>query len=159
MIVVSDATCLIGLSKIGYLYLLKEMFEKVYIPEEVYKETVVQGKGRLGANEVKDADWIKVKPIKDRLAAGLLEANLSRGEAEVIILAKESNADLVILDEKKARNIAIMNNLNVGGTLGILREAKLEGRIDSVLSAVNRLRETRFWIDDRIYQQILEEER
>lgn len=159
MIVVSDATCLIGLSKIGYLYLLKEMFEKVYIPEEVYKETVIQGKGRWGANEVKDADWIKVKPIKDRLAAGLLEANLSRGEAEVIILAKESNADLVILDEKKARNIAIMNNLNVGGTLGILREAKLEGRIDSVLSAVNRLRETRFWIDDRIYQQILEEER
>ena len=46
MIVVSDSTILIGLVKIGELDLLKEIFSKVYIPEEVFKEVVERGKGK-----------------------------------------------------------------------------------------------------------------
>lgn len=41
MIIVSNAACLIGLSRIGYLNLLKEMFGEIYIPDAVYKETVI----------------------------------------------------------------------------------------------------------------------
>lgn len=158
MIVVSNATCLIGLSKIGFLYLLKEMFGEVYISEAVYKETVVQGEGKLGADEIKNANWIKTKQIKNKLAAELLEVNISSGEAETIVLAKELSADLLILDEKEARYIAIINNLNVVGTLNVLKKARLEGKINSIISAIDRLREARFWIDERLYQQILKEE-
>lgn len=43
MIVVSDSTNMIGLVKIGKLDLLKEIFFKVYIPEEVFKEVVERG--------------------------------------------------------------------------------------------------------------------
>ncbi|MDL1980683.1 MAG: hypothetical protein LWX02_04265 [Deltaproteobacteria bacterium] len=48
MIVVSDSTILIGLVKIGKLDLLKEIFSKVFIPEEVFKEVVERGKGKSG---------------------------------------------------------------------------------------------------------------
>jgi predicted nucleic acid-binding protein len=159
MIVVSDATCLIGLSKIDYLYLLMDMFKVIYIPEAVYKETVIQGEDKLGVSKIKSAEWIKPNPIEDKLAVELLEANLSRGEAETIVLAKEMKAGLVILDEKEARKIAIISNLNVVGTLGILRQARSEGRIDDIIAVVDRLREVKFWIADKLYQQILEEEK
>ena len=46
MIVISDSTILIGLVKIGKLDLLKEIFSKVYISEEVFKEVVERGKGK-----------------------------------------------------------------------------------------------------------------
>ncbi len=46
MIVVSDSTILIGLVKIGKLDLLKEIFSRVFIPEEVFKEVVERGKGK-----------------------------------------------------------------------------------------------------------------
>ncbi len=48
MIVVSDSTILIGLVKIGKLDLLKEIFFKVYIPEEVFKEVVERAKENPG---------------------------------------------------------------------------------------------------------------
>ena len=38
MIVVADSTVLIGLAKLGRLTLMKEIFSKVTIPEEVYPE-------------------------------------------------------------------------------------------------------------------------
>ena len=55
MIVVSDSTILIGLVKIGKLDLLKEIFFKVYIPEEVFKEVVERGKEKPGSKVIKEA--------------------------------------------------------------------------------------------------------
>jgi predicted nucleic acid-binding protein len=39
MIVVSDSTILIGLVKIGKLDLLRAIFAKIFIPEEVFNPT------------------------------------------------------------------------------------------------------------------------
>jgi predicted nucleic acid-binding protein len=151
---------LIGLSKIDYLHLLMDMFKVIYIPEAVYKKTVIQGEDKLGVNEIKSAEWIKPNPIEDKLAVELLEVNLSRGEAETIVLAKEMKADLVILDEKEARKIAIISNLNVVGTLGILRQARSEGRIDDIIAVVDRLgkqfgfKDEREFIKDAVNEKI-----
>lgn len=49
MIVVSNATVLIGLAKIGKLDLLPRIFPKVYIPEEVFKELVPERSKKPGA--------------------------------------------------------------------------------------------------------------
>ena len=62
MIVVSDSTILIGLVKIGKLDLLKEIFSKLYIPEEVFKEVVERGKGKPGSKVIKESTWIESKP-------------------------------------------------------------------------------------------------
>ncbi len=55
MIVVTDSTVLIGLAKIGKLDLLRKIFSKVYIPQEVFKELVEKGKGKPGPQLVKEA--------------------------------------------------------------------------------------------------------
>jgi hypothetical protein len=48
VIVVSDSTILIGLAKIGQLYLLKEVFHKIYVPEEVFREVTERGLNKPG---------------------------------------------------------------------------------------------------------------
>lgn len=58
MIVVSDATPLIALAKIGQLRLLQELFGGILIPRMVYDEVVTNSSGRPGADEIRLAEWI-----------------------------------------------------------------------------------------------------
>lgn len=50
---VVNSTPLIGLSILGKLTLLQELFDQVLIPESVYQEVAVHGAGKIGAEEVK----------------------------------------------------------------------------------------------------------
>lgn len=59
--IVSNSTPLIALSKIGRLELLKEYFNEIHIPHEVYEEVVTQGGVLFGAMEIK-----KCRMDKDR---------------------------------------------------------------------------------------------
>ncbi len=58
--VVSNASPLIGLSRINQLHLLKKLWEKIVIPDAVYKEAVTDGAGKFGAKSISEAcqDWI-----------------------------------------------------------------------------------------------------
>jgi len=49
VIVVSNSSCLIGLSRIKKLNLLEELFGKVFVSQEVYNDIVIKGKSRPGA--------------------------------------------------------------------------------------------------------------
>ncbi|MGD2088198.1 MAG: hypothetical protein PVH61_18620 [Candidatus Aminicenantes bacterium] len=55
--------------------------------------------------------------------------DLDKGEAETIILAEELQADIVLIDEKFARNFAEIRGLKLSGSLGVLLEAKNRGII------------------------------
>jgi len=59
-------------------------------------------------------------------------STLDKGESEVIILSKELKANLVIIDELSARKIAMMMNLPLIGTVGLLIFAKEKGLIEKV---------------------------
>ena len=97
MTVVSDSTTLISLAKIGQFELLGDLFTEIIIPASVYEEVVNKGKGRQGQQQVKNSSWIRLKPVKNRLAVQALKTVLGEGEAEAIVLAKEENADIVLL--------------------------------------------------------------
>ena len=139
MIVVSDSTILIGLVKIGKLDLLKEIFSKVFIPEEVFKEVVERGKGKPGSKVIKEAAWIKAKPVKDKIQVAFLLGSLEKGEAEVLVLARELEADLILLDEEKARKSAVIAGFEIMGLLGLFILAKKLGLIHEVRPLVEEL--------------------
>ncbi len=155
MIVVSDSTILIGLAKIGKLDLLKEIFSKVYIPEEVFKEVVERGKGKPGSKVIKEAAWIELKPVKDEIQVALLLGSLEKGEAEVLVLAKELNADLILLDEEKARKSAAIAGFEIMGLLGLFILAKNLGLIHEVRPLVDKLMINKFRISDKIIEKTL----
>lgn len=127
--VVVNATPIIALSLIGSIDLLRQLYVEILIPPAVHAEVLSGGIERAGMLELKQASWIRDTPLQSPRSADLL-VDLARGEAEVLVLALEQQADMVILDERLARRHAQRLGIPVTGTLGVLLRAKqrqLEG--------------------------------
>jgi uncharacterized protein len=155
VIVVCDSTILIGLSKIGRLDLLREVFSRISVPQEVFHEVGKKGEGKPGSKSIKDTDWIEIIPVKDTTQVDLLMLSLDRGEAEVLALAKQLRADLILVDEEKARKSAVLAGYDVMGLLGLFILAKKFGLIDQVRPLIGELRRNKFRISDRIVSETL----
>ena len=55
------------------------------------------------------------------------------------MLAKEANADLLLIDEKLGRQVALREGVRIAGLVGLAVEAKHRGLIDSVRELLRRL--------------------
>jgi len=157
--VVSDTSALIGLVQINLFEILKEIFLEIYIPSAVYHEVVVKGKGKTGADEIKAAvsnGWLMKTSVLDDLAVNALLTNINKGEAEVIILAKELKLDYALIDEKIARNIAKLMSVKTIGVIGVINMAVMAGISINKKSAVDQLRNVGFRISEKLYRKILE---
>ena len=157
MKVVSDSTILIGLARIEKTNLLKEIFQDIYIPEAVFKEVADDGKLRAEAKTVREAEWIIKKQIVDYTQANFLMTVLEKGEAEVLVLAKEMQADLLLLDEEKARKSAVRAGFKVMGLIGILIVAKRLGLITNIRTYIEKLQREKFRISDKIVNMALKQ--
>ena len=97
----------------------------------------VAGRGLPGAGEVRNALWIDVVPQRSPTDP-LLEAacqGLGAGERGAILLAKSLPADLVLLDESKARRIARAAGLAIVGCLGVLEAGARRGLVPDLRQA------------------------
>jgi uncharacterized protein len=155
VIVVADSTVLIGLAKLGKLTLLKEIFLKVSVPEEVFKEVVERGQGKSGSRLIKESRWIEIQTVKDKTLVSFLMGSLERGEAEVLALAGELRADLILVDEEKARKSALIAGFNVMGLLGLLVLAKNLDLIDEIKPLIDELLAKKFRISDKVIEEAL----
>jgi predicted nucleic acid-binding protein len=156
MIVVSDTSPIVNLATIGRLDLLRQLFGRVVIPQSVYEEIAVAGAGQPGAAEVRQFDWIETKQVANRTAVASLQLELDDGEAEAIALAVEIEADLILLDERKGREIASRLGLKAIGLLGVVVEAKQRGLIVAAKPVVDELiHKAGFWIGQDLYDYIL----
>ena len=104
-IVIVNATPIISLALIGKLDLLRLLYGTVLTPPAVQAEILAGGIKNIGVLEMQQSNWIRVTSLQDPRRADLL-SDLDRGEAEVIALALELNANLVIIDERLARRHA-----------------------------------------------------
>jgi len=137
---VSNSSVLISLSTIGRLFLLTKRFpDGIIVPEAVWTEVVEAGSGRPGSVEVSSAKWISVRESADRSLVNLLRTELDQGEAEAIALAHEVKANVVLLDERDARNAASKLGIRVLGTVGILVWGKKAGLIESLRTEMDLL--------------------
>jgi predicted nucleic acid-binding protein len=124
--VVSNTSPLVFLSKLGYLHLLKTIYQKVLVPKAVFTELEV--KKDTVYHDVETLigkSFIEVDEVKVMLIATLTHT----GEAAVITLAKKLNC-WVALDDSKARGIAMREGLRVIGTVGLLKVMLIEGLIE-----------------------------
>lgn len=155
--VISNSSPLINLAAINKLDLLGKLYSEIVIPEAVWKEVVIDGKGQSGSEAVKRAKWIRKESVTDFVLVRALMLTLDKGESEAITLAKEKNADLLIIDERFARDVADNIGLKYIGTLGVLREAKSKGLISGMKKYMNLLKmKAGFWLSEEVYKEILE---
>jgi len=124
MIVVTNSGPIMALAKLGLLELLGRLYGKVYMPAAVYDEVVLRGEaaGFSDSLQVKLAIQRKqliVKEVESRRNE-VTALPLHEGEKEVLSLAFENNADLVLLDDMLARSEAQTIGFSVKGTLGVI---------------------------------------
>jgi hypothetical protein len=156
--VVSNSSPIINLSKIDCLFLLEKIFKKVFIPYAVYDELVVKGSEKEFSYNIKsliDDKVLIINEVKDKPLVKALNKDLDFGESEAIALAIEKKANLIILDEIEAREIASIYNLNKTGFIGVLIKAKKMNLIESVKMYLDLAIEKGFWINETLYEKIL----
>ena len=153
MTAVSNSTPLIVLAKINRLDLLKDYFGVIYIPEEVYDEVVRRGGNLAGSSEVASCNWIKVEPVKNRMAVETLCLSLDKGEAEAIVLTKEKES-LLIIDDGAGRKTAELLGVKITGTVGILLLASKDGKL-SLRKTMDDLKSVGFRLSEKEYKRIL----
>ena len=156
MIVVSDSTALIGLSAIGGLEWLRELYSIVIIPQAVYREVIIDGSGKAGSKEVASADWIQTRTIQNHNDKIYLMnvIGLDEGESEAIVLAAEIGADLLLLDDSDARQYARKRHLKITGMVGVILAAKQKGIVGFVRPQLDALIAAGIFIDAKLYQEV-----
>ncbi len=156
MKVVSDASPLINLAAIRQLDLLRRLYRRITVPTAVWDEVVGQGAGKPGAREVEEAQWIRPKAVRNRGSVELLLGELNLGEAEAIVLAQEVGADLLLLDEVRARRAAQRLEVAFIGLVGVLIEAAARGLVADLAGTLAALRDQAgFWLSDEVIAEAL----
>lgn len=156
MMFVADSGPLISFARAGRLALVRDVVHELWIPDAVYHEVVTMGAGMPGATEVSRADWIKRRSLTSSPPALPLPGTLGAGEREALALAY-ALAAVLIVDDADARDAALRLHIACIGSLGLLREAKLQGIIPAVKPHLEALRQHEFRLSTRLYQTFLEQ--
>lgn len=159
MIVVSDTTPLISLLKINRINLLERLFGEVMIPQAVFNELTVDDRFLLEAEQIRQQNFIIVKPINNPESVSILKrvTGLDQGESEAIVMTDELKADLLLMDEAKGRNVSAQMGIKFMGTIGILMAAYDEQELTAseVKECVDGLQRAGRHIGQRHYQMLL----
>ena len=136
MIVVSDASPLHYLILVGYVHVLPKLFDRVMAPPAVVSEL---SRSRTPAPVrlwmTSHPQWLEVKAPTEVFAV----AGLGGGEREAISLAREMQAEAVLIDDRDAVKEARRHGLTALGSLAILDEAASRGLIPDLPETLQRL--------------------
>lgn len=151
--VVINNTPLVALWILGRLDLFRELYGQVLIPEAVYQEFLATERAARQA-ALENAPWIKsvslINPQRARVYVGL-----DQGEAEVLALAEESAARLVVIDERRGRRYAQRLDIPLTGTMGLLLLAKEKGLVTVLAPLLEELQKAGLYLDVALIDNML----
>lgn len=158
MLVVSDTSPVLNLAAIGRLDFLERLYGKIIIPEAVFTELAATGAEAPQCAAATTSSWLERRPVTYETLVHLLLMELDQGEAEAIALAVETNADLLLIDERRGRTVASRLGRRCLGLLGVLIEAKRKGLTPSIKPLIEDLMvKAGFWMSDRLIDRVLRE--
>jgi predicted nucleic acid-binding protein len=157
MTVVSKTTPLNYLILIGRAEILSKLYEQVVIPEAVFNELTTPSTPKLVRDWIADRPgWLTIQQAPPVIAGDMEEIQI--GEGQAIVLAKAIRADYVLLDDRRARQMAKHRGVNVVGTLGILINAA-EQDLTNLNEAIDDLKKTSFRAAPQLLESLLNRER
>jgi predicted nucleic acid-binding protein len=151
-IVVADTSPLNYLIQCEAIELLPKLYHQILIPPAVLAEISHPGAPNLVRHWIQSRPaWLSIRaPIRldTRIALG-------RGEVEAICLAEEIKANEILLDDRRARDIASGRGLLVSGTIGVL-EAAAKRDLVKLAETIQKLEQTNFRIDRSLLEEVLQ---
>ena len=127
-VVISDASPIFSLVIIDKLHVLDALFDEIYITKAVWEELT---RDKTTEQYPKIGKYFEHK-VKEISGFNELTFLMDYGESESVILYKELNADYLLIDDKKARDIAENFGIQCIGTIGILSVAKDKKLVDEL---------------------------
>lgn len=153
MIVISDTSCINYLVIIDEINILYHLYKVVIIPQAVRTELLRAKTPEIVRDWVSDApEWLRVETVE--LSSEF--SDLGAGEREAIVLALQMNADVILIDDRLAREAAEQEGLEVTGTLGVLLAAA-KANLLSLEDAIAKLKQTTYHASEPLYQSVLAE--
>jgi len=154
MIAVADSSALIALAVCDALKILEKLFKELKVPQTVFNEVIIKGKPEATSLQI----FLSEKIVHvDLTSLVITSSGIGRGELEAMALYKILKADYLIIDDKRARRVARLNNINLAGSQGILLLAKhKKGIISNVKPFLDRLRVSNIHISDRMIKRTLQ---
>ncbi|HEY1947793.1 MAG TPA: DUF3368 domain-containing protein [Bryobacteraceae bacterium] len=154
-LVIADTGPINYLILIGCIDLLSALFEKVILPAQVRAELSTRKTPALVRNWIANPPtWVEVRETPVAFDPDPLLKGIHEGEQAAIALAAALNADLLLMDDRKAVIAARGKGLRVTGTLGILELAAQDGLTDFT-QAIERLRQTNFRSPEALLDALL----
>ena len=169
LIIVSNTSPIIYLASVGKLTLLKELYSEIFIPNEVWNELISPTIGKVKKLppdlkyeiEAQEAGWLIVKdPKREKyleIALGLT-LELDIGEAYAIALSLELSADLLLINDQKAKEIAESMGIKTKWISEVLLEAvekKFIKTYDEFKTIFDQMIEKGLWIRKLYYETVL----
>jgi predicted nucleic acid-binding protein len=150
MIAVSDTSPINYLVLIELHHLLPELFGRVFVPDAVHLELRSHGAPEaIGRFLAKPPNWLEIRSAPPDATLRGLDA----GEREAISLALAVGADLVLMDERKGRQVAREKGLRVSGTIGVIHLAA-DRKLVRLQDALERLANTNFRVSPRLLSRL-----
>ena len=153
MILVADASALIALATCDSLALLDAIFGNVLVPNAVYVEVTESDKPQSA--RLRSYLQGKVRMV-DMQHFVYLDAFADLGETQAMLLYKEIDADYLLIDDKRGRNIAKINKIKTIGSLGVLLQAKRAGLIPCVAPLLEIIAASPVFISESLIRIVLE---
>ena len=153
MILIADSSALIALAICGGLELLEPLYGEVLAPEAVYHEVAESDK--LGSEILRDYLNQRTRKV-DTTSFVYLDAFADPGETEAMMLYKQLKADKLLIDDRRGRKIAKINNIETIGSLGVLLAAKNAGLLAEIASSLKKLADSRVFISPELIDTVLE---
>jgi len=137
---------------------LGTFYNEVLIPNAVYNEVCSNPDFSDEANVIKNSSFIKVQVVNNEQSVKILRASgLDLGESEAIVLADSLTNSLLLMDERKGRQIAQSMGIKITGTLGILIQAKKSGMVNEIKPLLDALLNANVRISEALYNSILKQ--
>ena len=153
--IIGNATPLIAFARIGQLQLMRKVIRQLVIPSAVAEEVTNYRGSTAGKISLKEESWIHVEELQSEEQMRLLLPTLDRGEAEVIALALERRAKLVLIDELTGRKVAESLQLKVTGSVGLLIQAKQLGELSAIKPLLEAMHEAGIYFSQRFINAVL----
>ncbi|MCD2452739.1 DUF3368 domain-containing protein [Methylicorpusculum oleiharenae] len=85
-----------------------------------------------------------------------MDAFADAGETEAMLLYKEVSADYLLIDDKRGRKVAKINQIKTIGSLGVLLQAKRAGHIQLIAPLLKLIASSPVYISESLINTVLE---